>query len=367
MDFTLDQLLTVIGRLEDTPGFDTPRERFRRFLNERLNGFDSARQVIQYCREHSGEQSHRALQDALALSGRLLGFDTTFGRYQPDAGVPPVHGTWQSRRRLRVTLLVCSDQTKDLDLDAVTQTLADGEAGIPRVALLVVTPLYAGKERLEQSLAAGKHPQVRLITLRGFLRLGGMVAEGHLSHEDVVQLLNPAVTLDSRLDLLERVASAARREPAADQITPQVAEPDRHERRYWVNALRPDPFTPTERIVGSLIATRQILGINPAPGLEDRVRVGDGICVFIAGRGIVAHAQVAGILTDGSRMIRDSKRFTHVLRLTDVAVYDVPVVPSQELVRKLDLALTEDVAAVTAAIARREFESITAHALSQAG
>jgi len=96
------------------------------------------------------------------------------------------------------------------------------------------------------------------------------------------------------------------------------------------------------------------------PGVEDRVRIGDAICVFIAGRGIVAHATIAGILTDGSRIIRHAKRYTHVLRLTEVTVYDTPVVPTQELGRKLDLALSEDSEAVTVSISPREYESITA-------
>jgi hypothetical protein len=367
MDFTLDQLLTIVGRLDDNPGFDTPRERFRRFLTERMTGLESARPIIQQCREHSGEQSHRALQDALALFGRLLGFDTTFGRYQHDPATPLLHGTWQSRRRLQVTLIVCSDQTKDIDLDALSAGITEGDAATPRIGLLVMTPLYAGKDRLEHALANGRQHNLRLISLRGLLRLAGMVTDGQLTHEDVLQLFNPAVALDARLDMLERAAAAANRDSSFDAVAASLAEPERQERRYWVNAMRPEPFTQTERIVASLIASRQILGINPAPGLEDRVKAGDAICVFIAGRGIVAHAQIAGILTDGSKIIRDSKRFTHVLRLTDVVVYETPVVPNQELARKLDLALADDTATVTTAISRREFESITTHALSQAG
>ena len=239
------------------------------------------------------------------------------------------------------------------------------------LALLVVAPLYAAKDRLEHALAAGKHPNVRLISLPGLLRFCAMVVDGQLAHEDVMQVLNPAVTLDASLALLERLGGAAAekvvRESEAEASQSAAAEPVSPEVRYWVNVMRPEPLTPTERIVSSLIATRQILGINPAPGQEDRVRSGDAICVFVAGRGIVAHALIAGILTDGSRMIRDSKRFTHVLRLTDVTVYNTPVVPHQELVRKLDLALSAGEAAVTTPISRREFESFTTHALSEAG
>lgn len=364
MDFTLAQLLTIIGRLDDSPGFDTSRERLRRFLIERTNELESARQVIQECREHSGEQSHRALQDAVVLCGRFLGFETAFGRYQHDPGAMPSHGLWHSRRRLHVTLVLCTDQSTDLNLDTVSHGIADGEGGYPGIGLLVVTPLYPGKERLENLLAAGKHANLRLISLSGLLRFCGMVVDGHLTHEDVLQVLNPGVTLDARLDFLEHVRAAGQESRPATESIETAVEPQ--EPRYWVSAMHPDPVTPTERIVSGLIATRQILGINPAPGLGHHVRPGDAICVFVAGRGIVAHARIAGILTDGSKIIRDSARFAHILRLTDVAVYDTPVVPNQELALKLDLALTGDADDITAPISRREFESITTHAWSRA-
>jgi len=367
MDFTLDQLLTIVGRLDDGPGFDTSRERFRRFLVDRMGALDSARLILEQCRERSGEQSHRALQDAVVLFGRFLGFETNFGRYHHEPGAVPAHGTWLSRHRLQVTLIVCTDQTADLDLDSVSHRISDGDGDTLRIALLVVTPFYAGRDRLEHAVGAGQHPNLRLISLRGMIRFAGLVTEGQLTHHDVLQVFTPPVTLDGRIDLLERVAAAARSEPIGEDLSASILEPEREDRRYWVNVMGVDPFTPTERIVRSLIGTRQILGINPAPGLEDRVRTGDAICVFVAGRGIVAHAQIAGILMDGSRIIRDAKRFTHVLRLTNVIVYDTPVLPNPDLTRKLDLALADDAEAVTAPISPREFESITAHALSEAG
>jgi len=367
MDFTLDQLMTFIGRLDDSPGFDTPRERFRRFLIERIDGLESARQVIHECRETSGEQSHRALQDAAALCGRFLGFETAFGRYHHDPGVMQSHGFWHARRRLHVTLVLCTDQTIDLNLDTVSHGVTEGEGGYPRIGLLVVTPLYPGKERLKNMLTAGKHANLRLISLGGLLHFCGMVVKGLLTHEDVLQVLNPGVTLDAQLDFLEHVATAGQAAPRAAPAVVAGIGHESYEPRFWVTALRSDPLTPTERIVSALIATRQILGINPAPGLENRVRPGDAVCVFVAGRGIVAHAGIAGILTDGSKIIRDSARFTHVLRLTGVTVYDTPVVPNPELAAKLELALTGDAEDVTTPISRREFESITAHALSRAG
>ena len=76
MNVTVNQVLTIVGRLDDSPGFDSARERFRRFLNERVTDAQSARVVIQQCQQISGEQNHRALQDAVVLTGKFLGFDT---------------------------------------------------------------------------------------------------------------------------------------------------------------------------------------------------------------------------------------------------------------------------------------------------
>ena len=366
MEFTLDQLLTIVGRLDDAPGFDTPRERFRRLLHARMTGLGSARRVADECRAHSGEQSHRALQDAVVLYGRFLGFETAFGRYSHDPGAMPAHGCWYVRRGLHVTLTLCSDQIVELNPDTVAHGVTEGEVGYPRIGLLVVTPLFAARERLENTLAAGKHPNLRLISLDGLLHLCSMVVAGQITTAHVVELLYPNVTLDARLDLLEHVAARGREGSGTDVVSPPGG--DRFQTpRYWVNAMRPEPLTPTDRVVSSLIATRQILGINPPLGVEDRVRPGDAICVFVAGRGIVAHARIAGILTDGSRMIRDSERFTHVLRLSDVSVYDAPLMPSEELASKLDLALTGDAPAITTPVSPREFASITAQALSQTG
>ena len=36
MNVNVSQVLAMVGRLDDSPGFDTPRERFRRFLVQRF-------------------------------------------------------------------------------------------------------------------------------------------------------------------------------------------------------------------------------------------------------------------------------------------------------------------------------------------
>ena len=366
MNVTVDQVLTIVGRLDDSPGFDSARERFRRFLNERVTDAQSARVVIQQCQQISGEQNHRALQDAVVLTGKFLGFQTAFGRYQRDPGAASVSGEWESRRRLHVTLNLCTDHTAAIELEALAKVVRNGldshvHTDTPRVALCVVTPLYPARARIEEVLRARTHPDVRLISIGGILQMADMVAAGRLTHDDVLQVLNPDVNLDSVVDLLDRSTTAAPR--ISERVAGDVAVPEAEPAggSCWIVAIRLDPLTPPAQFVESVIAKRRILAINPASHAQRSVQPGDLICACIAGEGFVAHAQVAGVVTDGNPVVRDSERFTQVLRLTDVNVYGAPVIPAPELIRTVDLRLTEGAApgAVAVPVSRREFELVT--------
>jgi hypothetical protein len=359
MNLTVNQLLTVVGRLDDSPGFDTPRERFRRFLSERMTDAQSARQVIQECRQMSGEQNHRALQDAVVLTGKLLGFVTTFNSYQHDPGAAPIGGQWESRRRLRVILAVCTGQIADTELEALSKAAQNG------VGLCVVTPFCSAKAHLEEMLRTRTYPELRLISLAGILRMADMVAAGQLAHDDVLQLLNPDVTVDSVVDLLDRSLTAAQsltvahKSSEAASDVQRAPEGERATGNYWIAAIRLPQDTPPAQFVDSVISTRRLLAINPASQAQRVVQPGDSICVCIAGEGFVADARVAGLVADGASGVRHAERFAHVLRLTDVTVYGAPVVPAPELIRKIELTPNGDAGAVVTPVSRGEFALVT--------
>jgi hypothetical protein len=81
MTLTLNQILALVGKLDDTPGDETARERFRRFLKENVHEVGQIRDYIEECLRSSGDQYNRALQDLVNYLGNFLGFDVTFGRY----------------------------------------------------------------------------------------------------------------------------------------------------------------------------------------------------------------------------------------------------------------------------------------------
>jgi hypothetical protein len=365
MNVTVSQVLGMVGRLDDSPGFDTPRERFRRFLVQRITDPQAARLVIQQCQQMSGEQNHRALQDAVVLTGRFLGFHTAFRQYQHDPGAAPISGEWESRRRLRVLLSLCTDQTAAIELEAFAQVVRNGlpahlHANTPRVGLCIVSPLFAAKTRIEEMLRARRHTELRTVSLPGILRMTDMAAAGRLTHEDVLQVLNPDLNLDPLIERFDRWATPPHAEAevvAAPDAGPRPAPtPDSN---YWVAAIQLDTSTPPGQFVESVIAKRRILPINPASHVQRAVESGDSISVYIAGAGFVAHAKVAGVITEGSPLVRHSERFTQVVTLSDVAVYHIPIGGAQELVRRIEATLSNGTTAVATPLSRQEFEMVT--------
>ena len=79
---TLDDILDLVGVLDDTPGEDTGRERFRKYLSKSVTEVGLLRDYTETCLRTSGAQYNRALQDLVNHAGRLMGFDVQFGRFR---------------------------------------------------------------------------------------------------------------------------------------------------------------------------------------------------------------------------------------------------------------------------------------------
>lgn len=93
---TLNQILALVGKLDDSPGNETARERFRRFLKENVREIGQVRDYIEECIRNSGDQYNRALQDLANYVGSFLGFEVNFGRYQGVQRQNGFDGHWTS-------------------------------------------------------------------------------------------------------------------------------------------------------------------------------------------------------------------------------------------------------------------------------
>ena len=180
MKLDLPELLTLVGRLDDAPGLDAPRERFRRFLLEQVTGVAAIRSMLDQAHATLGDQHARARQDLILLLGRFLGFDVAFGSYEATAGSVRLEGHWRSRRRARIAIEVRSEQTADADVDSLARTVnaltasLPGDSGERWVGLCVTTPFYAAVRRLETQLAQRALHDIRCISLESLLWLADM-------------------------------------------------------------------------------------------------------------------------------------------------------------------------------------------------
>src|SRR5919197_1372638 len=93
---TFDDILSLVGSLDDTPGENTPRERFRAYLAKSASTVGAVRDYIETCLRGSGPQYSRALQDLVNHTGQLIGFQVEFGRYKGVSGEVGYDGIWRT-------------------------------------------------------------------------------------------------------------------------------------------------------------------------------------------------------------------------------------------------------------------------------
>lgn len=351
MRLSLHEVLAIVGRLDDSPGYDTPRERFRRFLIEHMTSVPVARTFLDEAQQLIAEQYQRALQDTVLATGRLLGFETTFGDYERHGGAARTAGRWLSPRRLALTVQVWSDDAS-MDPAAVGRALdapLDGaEAGTPHTRLAVVSPSCGSRPRIEEAIAA-RHQPTRIVSVRSLMDLLSVASTAHVTHDDVLRLLNPSPALEGSIGLLARLVHPLRTvapTPHADIEAP-AREP-----ACWVYVVR-------EREPGNIepAGMRDTLAMTLPAGDTPAIAAADLLAFLVPSRGVVAQAQVLDVTEDQTGETGESQvRFT--VRLRNIVILDppVPVETEQRLNLELQAAVSQE---PCVRVGRGEFEALT--------
>jgi len=203
VQLTLEQLLSVVGTLDDEPGFDTPRERFRRFISKRITDFATARQLVEQCVHLPGVQSHRALEDLVLYLGKFLDFEVVFGPYERSSVL--TCGGWRARRQLFIHVCVWTDRTPRIDLPQLSGVPAvePNDSEESRVGLGIVTPLFPTGTRLGDLKEQRGNPPIYALSLRLLLQLAELVVDGRVNPSFVVALLTRDPLLDDLVEGLE--------------------------------------------------------------------------------------------------------------------------------------------------------------------
>lgn len=108
---SLRQILNLVGKLDDSLGIETPRERFRAFLEDNVQEVGQIRDYIEECLRLTGDQFNRALQDLVNHLGSFLGFEVQFGRYHGVKGEIGFDGHWKSPSGSHIVVEIKTTET----------------------------------------------------------------------------------------------------------------------------------------------------------------------------------------------------------------------------------------------------------------
>jgi hypothetical protein len=349
MRLSLHEVLAIVGPLDDRTGYDTSRERFRRFLIEHMTSVPVARTFLDEAQQLLSEQYQRALQDAVLASGRLLGFEVSFGDYNRHGAAARTAGQWLSPRRLSVLVQLWSDAAAS-DMAAVHRALdlsaAPVDAGVPYTRLSVVSASCGSRPRIEDALAVRRQP-ARILSLRSLMDLLSLANTPSITHDDVLRLLNPSPALEGSVGLLSRLvhpprASSAAPAPQSDRVGTDSAR--------WIYVVR-DPAR-----AGSEAVVTEALVMTAASGDAPALSIGDAVAFLVPSRGIVARAEVNDVRPDGT-VTHDESQIRFAIQFSSIEIVDPPIRVGTE--QRLNLELQAAIGHEPCVrVTRDEFESL---------
>ncbi len=353
MRLSLHEVLAIVGRLDDAHGFDTPRERFRRFLLEQMTTASVARTFLDEAQQVLSEQYQRALQDTVLASGRLLGFETTFGDYERHGGAARHAGVWLSRRRLAVIVQLWSDDAAT-DVAAVARSLnvAPGlsDPNVAQSRLCVISATCSSRPRIEEAITLRREP-ARVVSVRSLMDLVTVARTPHVPHEEVLRMLHPSPGLEGSVSLLVRLTEKARGVPG---VMPPRRDVTVAPRTCWVYVVR-------EHEPGGHQATgvTDTLPMTLPAGDTPALAPGDALAFLVPSKGIVAQADVGVVAEDPAGGASESQvRFAIGLRNIVVVDPPTPVATEQRLNLELQAAVSQE---PCVRVSKDEFEALIRH------
>lgn len=343
MDITLKQILSLVGKLDDSGGDESARERFRRYLKENVTQTGQLRDYIEDCLRNSGSQYSRVLQDLVNHLGHFLEFDIAFGRYQGVSGKIGFDGHWVSPTGFHIVVEVKTTEAYSTKTAALTGYV-DGlisEKQIPSwdlaLGLYVIGRPDPDVQQIENAILAEKRTrQLRIISVDSLLSLAEMMDEYDVGHEDILAVIQPSTpTIDPIVELMAGLVAQPNAEELSQKESP-ATEPEvaiGGEAAYWLTPVASDEEQRAEEVIQTLVSEEQIYAFGERTPGRKHIKPGDWICFYAAGNGVVAYARITSTPEKNPHpKVRDSKRYPWVFSLDCPHLYlDDPVVIDAEL------------------------------------
>jgi len=338
MSTTLNQILDLVGPLDDSAGADTPRERFRRFLTKNVTNVAELRDHIEQCLRTPGDQNNRALQDLVNHIGGFLGFDVVFGRYRGVQGEVGFDGHWKSPTGLHVILEVKTTETYAIKTSTLLGYVDEliSQKQVPSwdsaLGLYAVGRPDPEVRQLGHAIVAEKRTnQLRIISVESLLSLADLVSDSDydVSHEDVLVLLKPSgPAVDALSGLIARLVAQVEVGETVKEAGPLSAPVEPESPRYWLTPVKDHEGETAQQCIERLVGQHQMYAFGERTPGRKRLKVGDHLCFYATGQGIMADAEVASVPErKPDTRVTHSKEFPFTFRLRKCALYvDRPVV-----------------------------------------
>ncbi len=357
---SLEEILSLVGTLDDSPGENTARERFRRYLQHSLSAVGAVRDYIEVCLKATGPQYDRALQDLLNHTGELIGFKVEFGRYQGVHGQVGFDGLWQSGG---LSLVV---EAKKTDVYAIASKnlvgYVDALISEKRVAswdqalgLYIVGRSDASLQQLKNMILAEKRShQLRVASVDSILSIAELVQHKDITHEEAVTLIKPGgAVVDDVVELLARVASEASAEetaagpPTESRVVIPVIGPPASPGApqlpdtlglFLMTPVREEPERSARETIKQLLDNGWYVFGERTPGRK-KLKSGDRICFYQTGTGVVAQAEVDSP-PERKQLpyVKDPDRYPWAFKVKNARYFfEKPIVINAALRTKLDV------------------------------
>jgi hypothetical protein len=347
MNITLTQILNLVGKLDDTPGNDTPRERFRRYLKDNVKEVGQIRDYTEECLRNSGDQYNRALQDLVNHLATFLGFDVVFGRYHGVSGQIGFDGLWKSPKKF---FIVAEVKTTEVYAIKTVALLGYVDALISEkkitnwnhaLGLYIVGRPDAELRQLENSVIAEQRiRQLRIISVEALLSLAELMNEYDIDHDDILATLKPSgPSIDSIVDLMTRlVAQQLAKEKRTEEPQVTGVPPVQVEAQYWLTPVKGDEEQTAEEVIRTLVGKEKIYAFGERTPGRRHIKPTDRICFYATGKGVVAEAEVVSPSEHKHHpQVQHPDRYPWVFRVKNVRLYlDKPVIIDATLRGQLD-------------------------------
>ena len=350
MQATLKETLELIGKLDDSAGENSPRERFHNYLKSYITDVGQLRDYIEESLRENDSQYNKAFQDLVNHLGSFLGFDVIFGRYSGVKNDIGFDGHWISPEGFHIVVEVKTSETYPIKTSTILEYINRliSEKQIPRdedvIGIYVIGKPDPEVQQLKNAIIAEKRFQeLRIISIDSLISLAELMNEYDVNHEDILSILKPSgPSIDPNVEIMIKLASQQGPTPEIELETPVTSE---GEVNYWMTPVRDEEEETASETIQKLVGTQKIYAFGERTPGRKSIKKGDKICFYETAKGVVAHATVeSSPKKELKSEIRKPESYPWVFKLKNPKIYlDTPIIIDETLRSQLNAFEGKDI------------------------